>query len=80
MNDKNERIEQSNTPNIPVPTKSGALKHGLKIRDKNDNECYNYTSEMLKVEDDCEYCDSIDEAKELSETIKQYVENQKKRY
>ena len=46
-------------------------------RDKNDKECYNYISDILKVEDDCEYCDSIDEAKELFEDmIKNHFEDE----
>lgn len=38
-------------------------------QDKDDATCFWYVSDGLKVEDDCEFADSIEEAKELFEEI-----------
>jgi len=37
------------------------------IQDEKDNTCCRYCSDLLKVEEDYEFCDTIEEAKELFE-------------
>ena len=38
-------------------------------QDKDDPNCFWYVSEDMKVEDDCEFADSIEEAKEMFEEM-----------
>lgn len=47
------------------------------VPDKEDDTCYWYISKDLNVEEDCEFCDSIEDAKETFEIMyEQYLEDQ----
>lgn len=47
------------------------------VQDKDDHECYWYVSDFLKVEDDCIFADSPDEAMEdFEDMIIEHIEDQ----